>query len=293
MSGNHEAAAKKHFSDRSQFFNGCQSKPFERKLRSRFWRRRDRATKEHGIFSVVSGTGRMGGALISGALDNSFFGNRVPELDVDFLKRNKDDKQYRNSKLGLSAGGKLIRQRNVGLDLGLILKRHSEVKKINAGAGFSGRLYFLHFGASVYRDDYFLDLTKTIDPGTGVPYSVLLGKDFQKESFTVSTYTLGTRIKNLSLDVASIRSEIDYYEDPTSIMIYAASFNFRDFLFNAALRKEHSNAPKFENDILKIEEDKSGMFFALQYSLSRHIIFGVNYNFFLLNETSLSATLFI
>jgi hypothetical protein len=245
------------------------------------------------FFSIVSGTGRMGGALISGALDNSFFGNRTPELDEDFLSRNKNDKQYRNKKLSLSLGGKVISQRKVGLDLGFIFKRHNEVKRINPGAGLSGRIYFLHFGASMYKDDYFLDLQRTFDSGSGLPYSTILGKNSLQESFQVTTYTVGTRIKNLSLDVANIRSKLDYYNEATSILIYSAAFNFNNFLLNVAFRKEHSGAPAYESNSLKTKTDKSDAFYALQYSLNRHFIFGVNYNFFLLKELSLSATIFI
>lgn len=245
------------------------------------------------LFSLVSGTGRMGGALISGSLDNSFFGNRTPELPENFFERSKDDKQFKNRKLSLALGGKLISHRNAGFDIGVILKRHSDVKKVNPGIGASGRLFFFHFGASVYQDDFFLDLTRNIEPTSGQLYSVLLGKDHLEEKFTVTTYTFGTRIKNLSLDMASIRSKLKFYEDPTEIKIFSAGFHYKDFLLNAAIRKESSNALYFDGDELVEKKEKSGNFFALQYSLSRNIIFGLNYNFFLLNEMSLSATFFI
>lgn len=245
------------------------------------------------LFSVVSGTGRMGGALISGSLDNSFFGNRTPELPENFLERNKEDRQFKNQKLSLALGGKLISQRNVGLDVGVILKRHSELKNINPGLGMSGRFFFFHFGASIYQDEFFVDLTKTIEPVSGTPYSIVLGKDHLEEKFQVTTYTFGTRIKNLSLDMASIRSKLKFYDDPTEITIFSAGFHFKDFLLNAALRKETSNSPLFEDGTLKDEKEKSGNFFALQYSINRNIIFGINYNYFLLKEMSLSATFFI
>jgi hypothetical protein len=38
-------------------------------------------------FSVVTGNGRVGGALISPTLENSFFGNRSLELDEDYYYR--------------------------------------------------------------------------------------------------------------------------------------------------------------------------------------------------------------
>lgn len=245
------------------------------------------------LFGVASGTGKMGGALISGSMDNTFFGNRVPEHDEDFLKRYDTDKQYKNQKITVALGAKLLSNRNHGLDVGLIFKRNHEVKKINSGGGFSARLWLLHFGASVYRDDFNLDMN-TINAATGVPYSVIYGKQTFQESFTVSTYTAGLRIKNVALDVASIQSKLDFYSEDTRILIYAASIYYNDFLFNAAVRREHSGSKVFsEPASLKNQTDKSDPFYGVQYSMGKHVIIGVSYNYFLLKEVSASLAIFI
>lgn len=245
------------------------------------------------FFSVASGTGKMGGALISGSLDNAFFGNRVPELNEAFIDRHHNDQQYKNKKFSFALGSKLYSNRNAGLDLGVILKRHSEIKQINPGAGLSGRLYKFHFGVSVYQDDAFIDLTRYLDPSSGLPYSQTYGKDSLNEKFTVTTLTGGFRLGNIAFDVGSIKSKIDFYGEETNIMLYSAAYHFKNFLLNLALRQEHSAAPIYKNDQLEVQEDKSAFFTSAQYSFNKHIIFGVNYNYFLLDEVSLTATLFI
>lgn len=246
------------------------------------------------LFSLTSGTGKMGGALISGAMDNSFFGNRTPELDEDFRDRHVNDKQYKNKKYTFALGAKLLSQKNVGLDLGVLLKRHSEVKKINPGVGVSGRFWLIHFGASMYRDDMFINFEDTINEESGMRYSDLEGKKSIDENFLVTTFTIGTRIKNFAFDMGTIKSKLDYYDQvETNIVIYSGSFYYKDFLFNLAMRKESSGAPIYEDGRVQEQKEKSETYYGIQYSLNRHIIFGVNYNYFLLNEMSATVSLFI
>lgn len=246
------------------------------------------------LFSLASGTGKMGGALISGGLDNSFFGNRTPELPEEFLERNETDKQYKNKKLTLALGAKFVARKNVGLDVGALFKRHSEVKKINPGAGVSARLWRLHFGASVFRDDMYLNLQDTMNEASGMRYAELLGKEEWTENFLVTTLTVGTRIDNFSLDVGSIKSKLDFYDEiQTHILIYSAAFQYKDALFNMALRQENSGAPVYKNERLEVKKEKSDMYFGFQYSLNRHLILGVSYNYFLLKEMSATLSLFL
>ena len=118
-------------------------------------------------FNLVGGSGKFGGALISPTLENSFFGVRVPELPENFLDRSQDKKRFDNKKLSFALGGKILREKNYGLDFGLLFKRHSEVKKIRTGVGLSGRLFFLNFGTSYYKDDFWVDYEHTKMDGAG------------------------------------------------------------------------------------------------------------------------------
>lgn len=226
------------------------------------------------VFNLATGTGKVGAALISTSMENTFFGNRVYELDEDYLQRRKKKKQYRTKKISLSLGAKLLRKKHFSLDAGFILKRHSEIKRINPGVGISGRLGLLNFGASVYQDDFHLE-------------------NSYQERFQVVSYSLGTKVKNLSLDYGVISTKYRQDSVNTRINLLSASYIMGDFMFNLALRNENSPAPKFIDGGLKFEESKGDIFGGVQASLGRYLIVGLNYNYFLLNEVSVMGTVFL
>ena len=245
------------------------------------------------VLSAASGTGRVGGAIISTSLENSFFGNRVRELESDILTRYKTDHQYKNRKLALAFGGKLFRQKHFQMDAGVILKRHNELKQINPGAGVSGRLGFLHFGYSIYKDDYYLDFRRKVNPVNSTEYTTQYGREDYSEKITVSTYSIGTKYKNLSFDYGFFKS---IYKDSTEwnseIQIFASSYVYQNFMFNLAYRKEKSPAPVLKHGELDFTENKNSIFAGVQYSINKHFIVGLNYNYFLLDEISFSTSIF-
>lgn len=244
------------------------------------------------VFGLASGTGKFGGALISSSLENTFFGNRVYELDDAFLKRQENKKQYKTQKISLAVGGKLTRKNNFALDIGLIAKRHSEIKKINPGIGLSGRFKFITFGASIYQDDFFLDFENHQDPQTGIPYTVLFGQPNYQETFTVKTFSVGTKFGGLALDAGFIQTRYKFDNQNSNISIYSAAYIYRNYMLNFAIRNELNSVPKFEDNMLVEEKSKTSYFGGAQVSIGKHLIVGVNYNYFLLNEFSLITTLF-
>ncbi len=243
------------------------------------------------LLGLASGTGRVGAALISSSLENTFFSNRVPELEGDYGKRLEEKKQYETNKLNLALGARLWNSKNFTLDSGIILKRHSEVKDINLGAGLSGRFSFFSFGFSAYRDDLYLDYTR-INPLTGSAYSVETGKDTYEEKFTVLNSFVGFRWKNLNLDYGIIQSEYEMEEDKTRISILSASYTYRHFLFSLASRKEVSPRRILKDDLLVEQKEKSDIFLSFQSSVGKHLIVGIQYNYFLLDEISFIGSFF-
>lgn len=242
-------------------------------------------------FSFVSGTGRVGAAMISPSQENSFFGNRLPELDDEFLERNQDRKRYDPNKLNLALGAKLIGQKHVGLDVGMIFKRHNKVKKINPGGGASARLGPFHLGASVFKDDFYLDYRGHED-ANGTPYTVLYGTNNYSESFTVRTYSTGLSYRGLSVDYAYLQSKTDLFSDDTLVRILSSSYRRGNFMFNLATRREDSGAPKFKSDKLIYSKSKNETYAGIQYSYNKFFIFGLHHNYFLLREMAASVTLF-
>ncbi len=245
-------------------------------------------------FNLLGGSGRFGGALISPTLENSFFGIRVPELSEKFLDRNKEKKRFDTKKINLAIAGKIVRQKNYGLDFGLLFKRHSEVKKVRTGFGLSGRAWVFNAGASFYKDDFWLDLKNTTNAATGVPYSALFGEDSYEESFQVKTFSGGIKIRNLSLDYGKIITDkYKFNDERNEISIYTASLAWRNFIFNYGMRTEDSPTPKFKDDVLKDARIKKASYGGIQYSWWRPLVVGVHYNYFLLNEVSATMTFFI
>lgn len=244
-------------------------------------------------YSVVTGNGKLGGALISSSGENSFFGNRSIEIDDVYLERRANDKRYKNKKLHVAAGFALIDKKNYGLDLGLSAKRNPEIKKINPGIGLSGRFYFLNFGIYTYKDDIKVDLGNYYNPYTGQPYYLQYGGQFYQEKFDVTTFTFGTKIQNLAIDVGIIKTKYAFYEQETSIRIISSSYIQNKFLFNLAYRSEESDNLKEKDGMLTKERLKNDFYGGIQYFVNSHLTVGLSYNNYLLNEVSGNFTLFL
>lgn len=246
-------------------------------------------------FNVASGTGKLGGALISSSLENGFFGNRVPELDQPYIDRNEDQKQYKSKKLTLALGHKLINKRSFGADMGIILKRHSEIKDVNFGVGLSMRFGPVNIGASAYKDDFILfekDFNKSSPHLRGL-FPFLYGRsESYQESFDVQTLTAGTRIKDFAFDVGFIKTKYEYYLEDANIRIYSAAYAYKNLLFNLAFRNENSNLPKFKDHTLVSQKNSNSTYGGVQVGLGKHVIIGLSYNYFLLKEVSFNGTIF-
>jgi hypothetical protein len=244
-------------------------------------------------FSIVSGTGKLGGGLISPTVENSFFGNRSLEIDEDFRERRIEKKRYKNKKLNLGIGANLYDKRGYGFDLGVSAKRNPALKKFNPGVGFNIRFPILSIGAFIYKDDVQVNLGNYYSPYEGVPYFILHGKNTYDETFTVRTLTIGTKIKKLSLDFGSINTRYKFYPFDTNIQIFSTSYNINKFLINVAYRRESSPNLEEKDGELFMKEKKSDMYYGVQYSFNRHFLVGVGYNTFLLDELSATLSFFL
>jgi hypothetical protein len=245
--------------------------------------------------SFVSGTGKVGAALVSSKIENGFFGNRVIELEPDYLERRDENTQYLSDKYTLSAGASLWKNKWFGLDLGLMGKYHPEIKQVNPGIGLSGRLWNLTFGASTYRDDVFLKFEDKVDPRSETDYATLYGDETYKERFNVQNYFMGLRFKKVFFDAGIIRTRYRFYgENNGDSMIHLYSFAgiWRKFLFNIAYRHERSPLWRYDGKDLVDERRKNETYYGVQYSFNQHFITGLHYNYYLLREFAVSGTLF-
>lgn len=244
-------------------------------------------------FNLVTGNGKVGGALITPTAENSFFGNRSIELDPAYAQRRVEKIRYKSKKINVALGAKIISKKQFALDLGVSLKRNPEVKKINPGVGLSARLWIFNFGAYIYKDDTKLEFKDYVDPMSQIPYSTIFGTTSYTETFTAKTLSVGTQIGSLALDAGMIKTKYDFYQNETSIIIYSTAYNYKKFLFNLAYRKESSDNMKEENGVLTSERIKVDYYGGVQYLWNRHVTTGIAYNHFLVKDISFTLTLFL
>ncbi len=245
-------------------------------------------------FSVVTGNGRVGAALISPTLENSFFGIRSLELDYDYYLRFNERKRYKNKKINFASGISLVQSKNFSMELGISVRRNPDVKKINPGMGINTQIGPIHLGAYVYKDDVKVNLAGYYEPMSGISYVTLFGSDTYQESYLVKTMNLGLEIKNFSLDVAYLNTKYAFYSQDTSVMLYNASYRFGKFMFNYGVRQEESPNYFMEtkgNAVL--QREKRFTYYGLQFIPTKRVMLGIGHNTFLTNELSFTLTLFL
>lgn len=241
-------------------------------------------------YGIVTGTGKVG-ALVSSSQENTFFGNRSIELDFDTFRRYEDQKRYKNDKYSFAGGVGITNKKDFALDLGLSGKYNKDTGRINPGIGISGNLSILTFGYTVYRDDTKITFDDQIDPRTGIPYSIIFNGPTYEETFTGHAYMLGLKLGNLFFDYSLIKTKYEFYQEDTQIDIYSGSYNYKKFLFNLAYRKEQSPNMKYRDHMMYDEREKYSWYFGTQYSANKHLLLGVAFNRYLLNDTSASVIL--
>ncbi|MBY0414118.1 MAG: hypothetical protein K2Q18_08125 [Bdellovibrionales bacterium] len=244
-------------------------------------------------FNLLTGNGTFGGAIISPAAENSFFGNRPIEIDDIYANRRKDKKRYRTNKISIAIGASLINEEAFGFDIGLSLRRNPDIKKINPGLGFSTHIFFLNIGANFYRDDTKFDLGQYKNAETGVLYSTQLNASTYQETFLVKTFSAGLNFGALTLDASLMKTKYDFYPNETSIFIYSSSYNYEDFLFNIGYRTEISDNKKFNNGNLYKDREKKDSYGGIKYIWNSHFTTGISYNNFLIHDFSMTLNIFI
>lgn len=244
-------------------------------------------------FSIVSGNGRFGTMVSSTSGENSFFGNRTPELEDDYLKRVQGEKRYKNNKLQFGTGLSLIDQKYFELILGGSTIYNKDVKKFNLGYSASLRLFIFTVSAYVYKDDFKFNFINHYCYTCGTDYLSYYGISNYTESYDVKAFTVGTKLWNLSIDYALLQTKFKFYTNPTDIMIISSALNFKQFLFNFAMRKELSDNPVVLDNRIAAVPLKEDIFYGVQYLANKNLSFGFGHNNYLLDEYSFTMTLFL
>lgn len=237
--------------------------------------------------SLVRGTGRMGAALSPSNSEDTFFGASGIETTDELFQRKDEKLKYPNQKITLAAAFNLLERKGSGLKkynlkLGLMAKYNKNSYNVTPGGGLSGALGPLSFGYSMYEDQTQWDARSLGGPAE------------ELTKYKVQTYNVGLYLNSVILNYSNMLLKTEDESFEAKINLYTASLTLGKFIFTAAKRDEDSPTPayNYETKTLEYQKVKEEYFGGIQYTLTRNLMIGGLYNYYLLREGSITATLF-
>jgi hypothetical protein len=241
--------------------------------------------KDQVDLALVRGLGRVGAAISPANSEETFFGPPGFEAPGDYLERNVEATKFPNQKYTLAAAAMLASKdgsdlNSYSLKLGFMGKYNKYTTNISPGGGLSGTLGPFTFGVSYYKDEEQMaaDLDKDQRPAP--------------LEYNVQTYSIGIFLHSVILDYSYLRLALD--EEISEVNLYTASLLVKNFILTASKRIEKSARPSYNRDTMNLEtkEIKEHYFGGVQYSINKHVLVGVLYNYYLLDEFSVMGTVF-
>ena len=240
-------------------------------------------------FSLVRGMGRVGAGISPSNSEETFFGPPGIEREIDYLERQRARHRYSAQKYTAAGAVNLFNSKGNGfrhfsLNLGGLAKYNIKTEDIRPGGGVSGYWGPFTFGYSIYQDQAHVPAWKI--PGADI---VLEGERI--DEYTVETLSGGIYFKNLILDYSTLTTRGDL-ESRTKLLT-AGVFLWRA-LITASLRWEESNRYLYDRrlDALVEKRVKAKTFAGLQVRVLNPLMLGAFYNYYLMDEASVGATLF-
>lgn len=236
-------------------------------------------------FSLVRGNGRMGAALSPSNSENTFFGPPGLETTSDLWERGSEKKKYPTQKFTVATAFNLKEKKGSGLrryslKFGVMGKYNRFTQNLTPGAGVNAIWGPFSAGYSIYDDETQLEYIQDIKDVT---------------QYRVQTYNLGLYLSSLILNYSNLRMRLkDADEDVATIHLYTASLTAGKFIFTASKRLELSDLPAYNHETDQIEylKEKEEYFGGIQYALSKNFMLGVLYNYYLMREGSVTATVY-
>jgi hypothetical protein len=237
-------------------------------------------------FALVKGNGRIGAGISPSNGEETFWGAPGFEVDRDYLYRKINHDKFTSQKFTLATAVNVWSNKKEGLqraslNLGLIGKYNYQTKNIWPGAGISAVMGPMTFGYAFAADEFLIDHTSE---GSTLkePYR-----------YTTETYSLGISLNSLALDYSFLR--IYSVQKPVAkISLLTGSIFWKKGILTASLRAEDSDRPSVDwsTQTLTTERLKQNVFLGAQFSVAKYLMVGVFYDYYLLRELSLGATLF-
>ncbi len=237
-------------------------------------------------FALVKGFGRVGAGISPSNSEETFFGPPSIESEYEYALRKYELKKYPSQKYSLATGVNIWRNKKSGIkkvefNAGVIGRYNKLTKKILGGGGVNGSLGPLTFGASRYADQ-----TQFEDPLL-YPNEETVTRDYYVNSLSVGLF-----LHSLALDYSILRMQ-ENTESTTTLI--TASLLLKRVMLTYSYRKEHSDRIVYNRETQNIEygiKDKFENFYGAQFNVGRYLMVGMFYNYYLLREYSVGATLF-
>ncbi len=238
-------------------------------------------------FSIVQGLGRVGAAISPSNSEETFFGPPGFEMSDDFLERKQKGLKLPQQKYTLASAVNLIKKVDGGLkarslQLGLMGRYNKLTKTISPGVGLNGTFGPLTFGASQYADE------TQVEDETFVPEERPVFK------YQVKTYTGGLSLGSLLLDYSVLNVEVPQTGDVSTVKLLTASLLVKRMILTYSKRTEDSlrQSYNYATRQLETKQLKEDFFAGIQLNATNYLMVGLLYNYYLLHEYSLTATLF-
>ncbi|WP_413288043.1 hypothetical protein [Bdellovibrio sp. HCB337] len=234
---------------------------------------------------LVRGNGRIGAAISPSNSEETFFGPPGFADPFELALRKYERKKYPSQKVTLATAFDIAQKKGSGLKsyslkFGAMGRYNKLTKAALPGAGLTGTLGPISFGGSVYEDQTKAD-----------PDDVNMDGLSPVHSYQVRTYSVGLFLSSLVVDYSHMSLDTD---DTYTVQLLTASLYWKKLILTAAKRIENSPNPayNFETQMLEYTQIKEEVFGGLQYSVTKNLMLGALYNYYLLREYSISATLF-
>lgn len=237
--------------------------------------------------SIVKGTGRVGAAISPSNGEESFFGPPGFEEQSVYYNRKARQEKYTQQKYALATAINLYSSKSDGLsrfsiNAGVAGRYNKLTKALTPGAGLTGILGPLTFGFAYSQDETQID--PPLDQPGAAPHA------FRSASETLS---VGLYLNSLALDYSLMKI---YGEGlgQFNVGLFTASLLLKRAILTTSIRQELSNRWKFdrETNTLLDERTKTNLFLGAQVTVTKTVMVGVFYNYYLLDEISAGGTLF-
>lgn len=237
-------------------------------------------------WSIVQGLGRAGASISPANSEETFFGPPAVEYSPDYLERHISGRKYESQKYTLSTAFKVAEtgsgRSRFNLSLGAMAKYNKYTARTTPGAGLAGSFGPILFGASVYLDETQLDpeLDANLRPSP--------------IRYKVQTYNLGLYLTSVILNYSNLQMIPEIGSSKSTISVFMTSLLTKQFVFNFALRTEDSYRSWYNPNTQALENQqfKNDYFLGFQFRMSKNLMSGIFYNYFMVNELALTGTLF-